>query len=330
LIGSDLSASSGSGGNGRMAVVVGAGGQDGTLLSAHLRRRGYGVVPVTRQGVLRADGAIEPLDLLDKAAVESFVVKVAPNEIYYLAAHHHSSDEDTGDLSQLLQLSYQTHCERFLTLLEACVRHSPLTRVFYASSALVFGHTDHAPQDETTPMRPVCAYGITKLFGMGLCEVFRRERGLFCSAGILFNHESPLRQPRFVSKKIARAVAAIKRGTQADLVLGSLDSEVDWSAAEDFVRAMPMTLAADVAQDYVFSSGTLRSIGDFCDIAFASVELDFRKYVKVNDNIVFRKPRAVPLQGNPEKLKRSTGWRPEIGFEELVSSLVRAELDQVT
>src|SRR5258708_3539803 len=150
------------------AVVVGAGGQDGTLLSEQLRQRGYCVVPVTKLGVPRADGSSEPLNLLDRAQVEAFVATVCPNEIYFLAAHHHSSDEDTGDLSQLLQQSYETHCQRFLTLLEACVKHSPLTRLFYASSALVFGHPNHSPQDETTPMRPACAYGVTKLFGMGL------------------------------------------------------------------------------------------------------------------------------------------------------------------
>jgi len=279
--------------------------------------------------VLHADGVIEPLDLLDKAEVEAFVAKVSPKEIYFLAAHHHSSDEDTGVLSELLQQSYETHCRRLLTLIEACVRHSPLTRIFYASSALVFGHPDHAPQDEGTPMRPVCAYGITKLFGMGLCEIFRRDRGLFCSAGILFNHESKLRHPKFVSKKISSAVAAIKRGTQTELVLGSLDSEVDWSAAEDFVEAMRMTLALDVPEDFVFASGRLRSLRDFCDIAFSSVGLDYRNHVRVEQALIVRQPRVIPLQGNPAKLMRLTGWRPRIGFEEMVSSLVRAEMDQI-
>jgi GDPmannose 4,6-dehydratase len=313
---------------GQVAVVVGAAGQDGTLLSATLRRRSYDVVPVTRLGVIRADGAIEPLDLLDKAEVEAFVATISPDELYFLAAHHHSSDEDTGDISQLLQQSYETHCQRFLTLLEACAKRSPRTRIFYASSALVFGHPDRAPQDEATPMHPVCAYGITKLFGMGLCEIFRRDRGLFCSAGILFNHESTLRHPRFVSKKIARAVTAIKRSTQAELVLGSLDNEVDWSSAADFVEAMCATLALDVPEDFVFASGRLRSLRDFCDIAFSSVGLDYRNYVKVKQDLIVRQPRAIPLQGNPAKLMRHTGWRPKIGFGEMVSDLVRAEMDQ--
>jgi len=312
------------------AIVVGAGGQDGTLLASQLRKRGYEVFPLTRLGVLRADGAIEPLDLLDGAQVAAFVKSVCPNEIYFLAAHHHSSDEDVGDLARLLKQSYETHCQSFLTLLEACVKYSAQTRVFYASSALVFGYPDRAPQDELTPMHPACAYGVTKLFGMGLCEIFRRDYGLFCCAGILFNHESHLRQSRFVSKKIAKAVAAIKRGRQTELTLGSLDSQVDWSAAEDFVEAMSMCLAIDTPQDFVFASGELKSLRDFCSVAFSSVGLDFRDHVNVERALIVRQPRAIALQGNPAKLMRLTGWRPKIGFEELVSSLVRAEMGQTT
>lgn len=315
---------------GPVAIVVGSAGQDGTLLSNHLRRIGRAVIEVTRSGARRADGGREPLDILNGGQVATLVAKSSPDEIYYLAAHHHSSDQNVGDQAQLLRQSHQVHGEGFLSFLDACVRHSPKTRLFYASSALVYGYPDVCPQDETTPMRPVCAYGITKQFGMGLCELYRREYGLFCSAGILFNHESPLRQPRFVSKKIAGAAAAIKRGSQSELVLGSLDAEVDWSAASDFVEAMPMTLATDIPQDYVFSSGRRRSLRDFCEIAFAAVGLDFRDYVRVKEDIIFRQPRSVPLQGNPERLKRCTGWQPRIGFEELVSSLVRAELDQIS
>jgi len=330
LAGTNRQESGGRGDARPTAIVVGAAGQDGTLLSNDLCRRGYTVVPVTRLGVLRVDGTTAPIDLLNREQVDGLVADLRPTEIYFLAAHHHSSDQDTGDVVKLLQQSYEVHCLRFLSLLDACVRHSAKTRLFYASSALVYGHPDRCPQDETTPMRPICAYGLTKQFGMGLCEIYRRDHGLFCSAGILFNHESPLRQPRFVSKKIAMAVAAIKHGTQSELLLGSLDTEVDWSAAQDFVEAMPMTLATDVPQDFVFSSGQKRSLRDFCDIAFSSVGLDFRKYVKVGQNMVFRQPRAIPLQGNPEKLKRYTGWEPKIGFEELVSNLVRAELDQAS
>ena len=318
------------GGRTPVAIVVGSAGQDGTLLSHHLRQSGYGLVEVSRAGARWIDGKTEPLDLLNPAQVDRLVSETRPDEIYYLAAYHHSSDEDTGDRAKLLELSYQTHCHGFLTFLDACIRHSPKTRLFYASSSLVYGYPEVCPQDETTPMRPTCAYGITKLFGMGLCELYRREYGLFCSAGILFNHESPLRQPRFVTKKIAMAVAAIKSGRQSELTLGSLDTEVDWSSASDFVRAMPLTLAIDTPQDFVFSSGHRRSLREFCEIAFATAGLDFRNFVTAREDLVVRQPRSVPLQGNPEKLKRLTGWEPRIGFEELVSSLVRAELDQAS
>ena len=312
----------------RSAVVVGALGQDGTLLSSYLLSQGYRVVAVTRQGVLKPDGSVDPLDLLNASEVEAFVAATLPDEVYFLAAHHHSSDENVGDLGTLLQQSYETHGLRFLSLLQASARYSPRTRLFYASSALVFGHPESSPQDETTPMRPACAYGVTKSFGMGLCEIFRRDHGLFCSAGILFNHESPLRQQRFVSSKIAKAVVAIKNGIQTELVLGSLDAEVDWSAAADFVRAMPAVLALDTPQDFVFASGKLHSLREFCAIAFSTVGLDFRDHVRVAEELVVRKPRAIPLHGNPERLMRATGWRPEISFEQLVSGLVQAEMDR--
>ena len=318
------------GGRGRTAIVVGSRGQDGTLLSAHLRSSGYAVVEVTRAGATRPEGTTTPFDLSDAGQIKTLVVETAPAEIYYLPAHHHSSDQHTGDQAMLVERSYRVHCLGFLGFLDACVRHSSKTRLFYASSALVYGYPDTGPQDETTAMRPVCAYGVTKLFGMGLCELYRREHGLFCSAGILFNHESSLRHPRFVTKKIAMAVAAIKRGAQSELCLGYLDGEVDWSAAEDFVRAMPMTLATDTPQDYVFASGRRRSLRAFCDIAFSTAGLDYRNHVKVKEDIVLRKPRLVPLEGNPGRLKRCTGWEPRIGFEDLVSNLVRAELDQAS
>jgi GDPmannose 4,6-dehydratase len=315
-------------GDNPLAVVVGAAGQDGTLLSSYLLRNGYRVVAVTRQGVCNSDGSVDPLDLLNKSEVEAFVAKLYPHEIYFLAAHHHSSEEHAGDFGVLLQQSYETHVLRFLSLLEASVKHSPATRLFYAASALVFGHPASHPQDEATPMHPACAYGVTKLSGMGLCEIFRRDRGLFCSAGILFNHESPLRQERFVSSKISKAVVAIKRGIQTELVLGSLDAAIDWSAAEDFVRAMPSVLALDTPEDFVFASGKLHSLQEFCDIAFSAVGLNFRNYVRVAEELIMRKPRATPLHGNPARLMQATGWRPEISFEQLVSGLVQAEMDR--
>lgn len=326
MIGNDATESSGRIAR-RRAIIVGAAGQDGTLLSRYLDRCGREVIAVTRRGVLRPDGSIHPLNLLDGPEVEAFISAMLPNEIYFLAAHHHSSEENAGDLSRLMQQSYETHCLSFLNLLEACARHSQATRVFYAASSLVFGHPQSRPQDETTPMRPACAYGLTKQFGVGLCEMFRRDHGLFCSAGILFNHESPLRQPRFVSKKITKAVAAIKRGVQAELTLGSLAAEIDWSAAEDFVRAMPAVLAIDTPQDFVFASGELRSLRDFCEVAFSSVGLDYRDHVRVQEALIVRQPRVIPLQGNPARLMQATGWRPEISFEQLVSGLVQAEMD---
>src|ERR1700748_2537982 len=140
-------AGGGHGGRQPVAIVVGSAGQDGTLLSAHLRQQDYAVVEVSRAGARRMDGGIEPLDLLDTTQVGALVSQTMPAEIYYLAAYHHSSDQDPGDRVKLLQLSYQAHCQGFLAFLDACVRHSPQTRLFYASSSLVYGYPEICPQD---------------------------------------------------------------------------------------------------------------------------------------------------------------------------------------
>lgn len=314
----------------RLAVVVGAAGQDGTLLSRYLLQSGCVVRGITRHSVISEDGSAAPLSLMDIAQVDAFIGSTVPDQIYYLAAHHHSSDEDSGGTPELLQQSYDVHCASFANLLDSCSRKSRHTKIFYASSALVFGHPLASPQTELSPMRPVCVYGMTKLLGMDLCELYRRDHGMFCSAGILFNHESHLRPEKFVTRKITRAVAEIKRGSRKTLTLAAPEIKVDWSAAEDFVRAMHVSLSADVAQDYVYASGNLHSIEDFCDVAFRAAGLNFRDYLEVDSSLMKRSSRSVPLHGDPSRLMASTGWAPKVSFEELISGMVQYDLDSAS
>src|SRR2546423_11128130 len=152
----------------RQAVVVGAAGQDGRLLCAELEGDGYEVVRVERGGIRQADGAIDSLDIRDPRAWQRLFEKCSPSEIYYLAAHHHSSEEGQGDLVQLLNESFAVHVFGLMGVLDQIVRMQSRARLFYASSSLIFGEADHAPQSETTPIRPICAYGVTKAAGMGL------------------------------------------------------------------------------------------------------------------------------------------------------------------
>ena len=315
-----------SGGNPRRAIVVGAFGQDGRLLCAELEKRRYEVTRVGRTTVHAGTNSAQPFDVLDAAAVGRLVQSTVPDEVYYLAAHHHSAEQDTGDTATLLKESVSVHCLGLINFLSAMQRRCPSARLFFASSALVFGHPDKAPQNESTPFRPVCAYGTTKLAGMNICDVYRREHGMFCCSGILFNHESPYRSPQFVTAKIVSGAVDIHLGQQDELMVGSLAAQADWGAAIDYVRAMQAMLSLPAPGDFVVATGTLHSVRDFAEVAFAALDLDYAKYVREKPDLVQRPIREVPLVGDASKLATATGWAPQVGFEKMIGEMVEHEL----
>lgn len=315
-----------SGNRPRCSIVVGAGGQDGHYLCRELKARGDRVVRVEREGV-SGDAEKRQMNILDAGAVRNLVGEATPDEIYYLAAHHHSSQQDPGSLRALLEQSYAVNCIGLLNFLDAMRAVRRDARLFYAASSLVFGDPERAPQNEETPMAPICAYGITKLQGMGLCRVFRANEGLFACAGILYNHESPRRDRSFVTRKIACAVADIHRGREDSLELGALDTEVDWSAAEDVVLAMMAMLSLDEPHDLIVASGVLHSIRDFAARAFAVAGLDYRRHVVETPGLLHRSSRRRPLCGDSRRLRTATGWRPKLSFDALVERMVRSELE---
>jgi GDPmannose 4,6-dehydratase len=286
------------------AIVVGSGGQDGTLLSAHLRARGVDV-----------HGIAKP-----ERDVARIVAETNPDEVYYLAAFHHSSQDPPIDPGELLARSTEVHVTNLARWLDA-IRARP-TRLFYAASSLLFGDPVESPQTERTPMNPTEAYGVTKLAGMTLCHEYR-SNGVFASVGILYNHESPLRAVKFVSKKIVKAAWAIRRGEQEKLVLGSLDAALDWGYAPDFVDAMQRILALPAADDFIVATGELHSVREFVELAFGQLGLDWRAHVEENPSVITRPPLA--RVGDASKLTRMTGWRPSKGFAEMVRALMDAE-----
>jgi GDPmannose 4,6-dehydratase len=311
----------------RTAMVFGAGGQDGTYLSQFLESEGARVIKITRARV-QADSDVQPpVNLADPSAVKMLVSSARPDEIYYLAAYHHSTQQGTDELSGLFDKSFEVHCTGYRNVLDAVAELRLPSRVFYAASALVFGYPEQCPQSETTPMSPVCAYGVTKAAGVGIGRVYRCERELYACAGILYNHESPLRRPVFVTRKIVRAVAEIVRGQRSTLQLGSLSARVDWGAAEDYVRAMVHILRLPGPGDYVTATGELHSVRDFAERAFAVAGLDYRNYVTEAPELVQRRVRSTPLCGDARRL-RATGWQPEISFGTLIRRMVEAELKE--
>src|SRR5579875_3276695 len=196
------------------ALVIGSRGQDGSYLVELLQAKGYELIPLTRHGV---DGPLAdryPSLLVNSANMKNLLVAERPDEIYYLAAFHHSSEEAATDELDLLRNSFETNTNGLLDVLYATMRWLPKTRLFYAASSHIFGEPSLSMQDENTPINPVNAYGISKSTGVYLCRYFRKQHNLHASVGILFNHESPRRADRFLSKKIVKAAINIKQGRQ--------------------------------------------------------------------------------------------------------------------
>jgi GDPmannose 4,6-dehydratase len=307
----------------RKAIVVGSAGQDGQLLSAQLERRGVEVLGCVRRSEAPAAGNQTVIDICDGGPVAALVKAFLPDEIYFLAAYHHSAEEGGYSFAEVLRRSLDVHSVALVNFLDAAALHALATRIFYAASSHVFGRPAEAVQNEQTPINPISAYGISKAAGLFACRHYRETHGLFVSVGILYNHESELRAEKFLSRKIACGVAAILRGETANLTLGNLDAVVDWGYAPDYTEAMQKILEATSPKDFVIASGKPHTVRDFARIAFESVGLDYANYVKSDPSIVNRD--AGLLVGDPTLLTTTTGWRPTVDFSEMVRRLVMHE-----
>lgn len=289
------------------ALVTGAGGQDGTYLSALLEERGYTVV-----GIERGD-----VDLTDGDAVRALLREAQPAELYNLAAPSFVplSWEDPAETARV-------GCVAVAVLLDAVLAVDPSIRFLQAASAEIFGLPETAPQDESTPYRPRTPYGSAKAFAAFLVASYREQRGLHASSAILFNHESPLRPTSFLPAKVAHGVRAIAAGRERELVLGNLDARRDWGYAPDYVDAMWRMLQQDEAGDYVIATGEAHSVRELVELAFAHAGLDWQEHVRVDRSLV--RPDAPLLVGDSSKARRRLGWAPTVSFDELVPLLVDA------
>jgi GDPmannose 4,6-dehydratase len=213
------------------------------------------------------------------------------------------------------------HVDGLVNVLEAMRLEAPKCRLFYAASSHCFGSQPAAPvQDESTPLNPDNVYGVSKTAGVHACRLYRNDHGVFASAGILFNHESPYRRAEFVTSKIVRAAIDISRGKRDLLVLGDLSARTDWGWAPDYVDAMTRILALDQPDDFVIATGEPHTVGEFAQLAFAAVGLDWREHVEENPGIITK--RKLGLVGNPAKLNAATGWSPTVTFEEMIRKLL--------
>lgn len=312
------------------ALITGITGQDGSYLAELLLEKGYDVFGMVRRSStetferiahIRDRVTLVQADLLDPSSLARALREVQPQEIYNLAAQSFvptswSQPVLTGEFTGL----------SVVRLLEAVREIVPRARFYQASSSEMFGKVRQVPQNEETPFYPRSPYAVAKTYGHYITVNYRESYGLFSASGILFNHESPRRGREFVTRKITDAVARIKLGLARELRLGNLDAQRDWGYAGDYVRAMWLMLQQDEPQDYVIATGKTHSVREFLEIAFDHVNLHWQDYV-IQDDRFLRPAEVDQLVGDSTKAREQLGWAPTVSFEELVRTMVDADME---
>ncbi len=314
----------------RRALIIGIAGQDGSLLAELLLAQGYEVFGVVRQPVLSRFDNLEPIrrdlellqaDVLDELALMDVLGTCRPQEVYNLA-----SPSFVPMSWQQPVVTAEFAAVGCTALLEAIRRVDDSIRFYQASSSEIFGDPREVPQREHTAMHPVTPYGVAKAYAHFITLSYRRRYGLHASSGILYNHESPRRPLEFVTRKVARAAAAISLGIETHVALGSLDARRDWGYAGDYVRAMWLMLQQDEPGDYVIATGTTHSVQDLVSCAFSYVGLDWHDHVVGDESLIRGKAELHDLVGDSSKARKQLGWEPSLDFEELVQLLVDSDL----
>ncbi len=323
----------------KRALITGITGQDGSYLAELLLSKGCEVHGIIRRASTFNTGRLDHIysdphlnktalklhygDLSDASAMARLIDKIAPDEIYNLAAQSHvrvsfDSPEYTTDIT----------ATGVVRLLEAIRETGIKPRFYQASSSEMFGKVHEVPQRETTPFYPRSPYGCAKVYAHWITVNYRESYGLHASNGILFNHESPRRGETFVTRKITRAVAHILAGLQQKLYLGNLDAKRDWGYAQEYVEAMWLMLQQDQPDDYVIATNETHSVREFLEAAFAHAGLDWRKYVEIDPN--YYRPTEVDLLiGDYSKAKKKLGWEPKTRFVDLVKLMVDADVQRL-
>jgi len=322
------------------AFISGITGQDGSYLAELLLSKDYEVHGLVHRPDSLSTSNLGPL-LLDSNVINKrlflhngafedathlrrIISKAKPNEFYHLAGQ--SSPRLSLELPESTVDSIGMATLRLLEILRDLPEP---TRFLYASSSEVFGSPPHSPQDELTPFNPTTPYGAAKAFSAQMARVYRVAYELPTCSAILYNHESPRRASGFVSIKVARAAAGIKKGLQKELILGSLSGKRDWGWAPDYVEGMWMILQQPKVDDFVLATGVLHSVEDLVSCAFEAVGLNYKDYVKQDPNL-FTSVEPVAPCGNPSKANRTLGWKNKVPFKEMIHRLVESELSKIS
>jgi len=318
-------------------LITGITGQDGSYLAELLLNKGYAVHGLIRRASTFNTERIDHLykDFHDPAArihlyygdlsvsgqLTDLLHDIQPDEIYHLGAQSHvrvsfDMPEYTGDVTGL----------GTLRLLEAIRKTGIKTKFYQASSSEMFGAAP-PPQNELTPFQPQSPYAAAKVYAYYIVRNYRDAYKLFACNGILFNHESPRRGETFVTRKVTRAATRIKLGLQDKLYLGNLDAKRDWGFAGDYVEAMWLMLQQEEPDDLVIATGETHSVKEFVERVFRKLNLDYQKHVII-DPKYFRPTEVDVLLGDSSKAKNILGWKPRVGFDQLIDMMIEADMEQ--
>lgn len=323
----------------KKALITGITGQDGRYLATLLLEKDYEITGVS-SGSMSAEG-LDPRimyvqgNIADESFVKELLSRVRPDEVYNLAAIVTTAKP----WEKILDL-VQVNAVAPLFFLEWIRSEAPATRFFQASSSYMFGVPSASPQSETTPFLPQNPYGITKVFAHQMVGRYREEHKLFAVSGILFNHESPIREEKYVTRKITSTLARIAGGSEEILELGNLESTADWSFAGDIIEGIWMSLQAETPDDYVFALGESHTVREFVGVAARALGLSLRwegegveekgvtedGRVLVRINPAFMRPaEGAPRRGDISKAHTHLGWEPRTSFEGLVGLMLQAD-----
>ncbi|WP_410510389.1 GDP-mannose 4,6-dehydratase [Methanosarcina hadiensis] len=331
----------------KIALITGINGQDGKYLSELLINKGY-IVHGIRRGNPQADTKDEKnihfhyCDLTDYSEIIKIIQNIQPDEIYNLAAQ--SNVKTSFEKPEYTTLTNALVPLKILEIIRTLGLEKK-TRFFQASTGELFGNSHEIPQKETTPFYPKSPYAVSKLYAYWICVNYREAYNIFACNGILFNHESPIRPESFVSRKVTKAAARIKKGLQDKLYLGNLNAKRDWGFAGDYVEAMWLMLQQDKPEDYVIATGEAHSVRELVELAFREVDIEIEwegeglnevgkdasnKRILVEIDPAFYRPvEANLLVGDPSKARELLDWKPRITFEELVRMMTRNDINLI-
>jgi GDPmannose 4,6-dehydratase len=326
----------------KTALITGVTGQDGSYLSELLLDKGYKVYGLVRRSSVNTteriahtihhpDFEMADGDITDAACMHRLISGIQPTEIYNLAAMSHVGVSfDQPITTCMIDALGPLH------ILEAIRQTSKHSRFYQASTSELFGDTDIAPQSESADMIPNSPYAVAKLYAHQMVGLYRRAYGIYACAGILFNHESERRGETFVTRKITQYVASLQKWMDnnegfprkdvdvSPLALGNIEARRDWSHAIDMVRGMWMMLQQEKPNDYVLGSGSTHTVRELLEVAFGTIGLDYKDYVVIDPK--FYRPVDVNLlQADPAKAESALGWKPTIGFGEMIDRMVQSD-----